>query len=1030
MPLNNVANRNHSIEIDGIISLLEATFGAVNSARTIEDRLLLEARVVELFKKILSGDLKLPSVNVNLGCSKENFAEGKSSLKYKTDINISKLEKLAQSYIDVYNTKVNGLLEVTGSMKRVRQKKAALDLWDREKAKWVVAEKFFNFDLLSTSDSGSQILAVDTVEGIATLPISNIEEVKPSSVFLAKGNGKTGNSNLEISTNNIDPSFMFDEDTTTHFEYERLDSGPLKLTLGCDFSKTQVLNRIQIKPATLQGASDFEIEDILFYLPGNRTISIKENIGPSVSYKDFVVKAIGNDIYWQMTFAPVKCNSVKIVLKQENSYTVENLTSDNRRASRKRYSIGITHIEFLKISFKSFGGISSNELPLPAGLYAAESTSEVFPKSSFLYNAVLDFSGNGGEDWALDVFGFENSKTPNTISLDGEESKGVWRIYAERNENAFEDVYSFSEEDPAVNVKVVSSFASQKSSSFLQLKEKPYNNIIGVYQPRVCRRTDDPREAVPLGRSPRVEEGEGFTLNLPIKLDESFYNLDPEDMSVYAGNKAVVAEEDSSGNSYSFEEIQEGLGSTDSLWAINEDWSRVAIQHKRQLSKITWCFPSQKLLLEERSNGFYAELDNYFDPDKDRIRISYLPSSLKSYTQSVLSAKKLIKLKHKNIFEGSVFFKTESKVLLTETSIFKDVKNDNTTDPSEILFYIDKTNGRIYLSKTIASVAGGDIGPIKVVYRHADYKVLSDESYEIWTDDNQVKGIVISPNSIVAQDIEFYPNTPSSSDFKKVDVRSGKTLTKEKMFAGSTKSIDLPDTYIVKNSLSLSYNSFEVEPEIYPKEVEHIDGKIEFLGIVNMDKETTVKIESDLSGIISFNLAAGSQYYEPLGVVFDDTTVFVVLDETLSTVGSYTVSSEGEVSIRVANLGESGTLPEGIAIIYSYKDPNFVSRGLYSVDYELGVLYCASELLTETKPKLTYKVVNYKAEYDIVKPINSWSYTPSSNSIEVRSEKLNSEARANKRVKAYFFTRGDYEPLKDLRMYFSPIFYNISFRFQ
>jgi hypothetical protein len=187
-------------------------------------------------------------------------------------------------------------------MKRVRQKKAALDLWDREKAKWVVAEKFFNFDLLSTSDSGSQILAVDTVEGIATLPISNIEEVKPSSVFLAKGNGKTGNSNLEISTNNIDPSFMFDEDTTTHFEYERLDSGPLKLTLGCDFSKTQVLNRIQIKPATLQGASDFEIEDILFYLPGNRTISIKENIGPSVSYKDFVVKAIGNDIYWQMTF--------------------------------------------------------------------------------------------------------------------------------------------------------------------------------------------------------------------------------------------------------------------------------------------------------------------------------------------------------------------------------------------------------------------------------------------------------------------------------------------------------------------------------------------------------------------------------------------------------------------------------------------------------------------------------------------------------------------------------------------------------
>jgi hypothetical protein len=159
---------------------------------------------------------------------------------------MSKLEKLAQTYIDSYNTKVKQLLEITGSLKRVRQKKAALDLWDREKAKWVLAEKFLNFDFLSTSDVGEQVLDVDTTEGIATLPIKFIEEIKLKAVYLLNGNGQPGNSDEAVTVNNILPQYMFDEDSTTFFEYERLDSGPATVTIGCDFSSTDVINRIQI----------------------------------------------------------------------------------------------------------------------------------------------------------------------------------------------------------------------------------------------------------------------------------------------------------------------------------------------------------------------------------------------------------------------------------------------------------------------------------------------------------------------------------------------------------------------------------------------------------------------------------------------------------------------------------------------------------------------------------------------------------------------------------------------------------------
>jgi len=148
-----------------------------------------------------------------------------------------------------------------------------------------------------------------------------------------------------------------------------------------------------------------------------------------------------------------------------------------------------------------------------------------------------------------------------------------------------------------------------------------------------------------------------------------------------------------------------------------------------------------------------------------------------------------------------------------------------------------------------------------------------------------------------------------------------------------------------------------------------------------------------------------------------------------SGVGNYTISTEGEIQVRVAASGNSGTLPGGIAYSYSYQDPSFVSRGLYSVDYENGILYCATEAIIENNPVIKYKVANYKAEYDIVKKVDSWSYSPTRNAVSIRNEKISSFS-ITKRMKVYYFTRDDYTPIKELKNYFSPIFYNISFRFQ
>lgn len=1032
MPLNNIAKRSHSLEIDGIVTLLESTISSVSSARTIEDRLLLEARVLEIFNKIIQNKLTVPEVSVNSNCDKDNFSEEKSNLKYKTDLNMSKLEKLAQTYIDGYNTKVKELIEITGSLKRVRQKKAALDLWDREKAKWVLAEKFLNFDFLSDSDTGGTLLNIDTSEGIATLGIVSTEQIKPSSVYLSNGNGTPGNSDAAVTVENVNPASMFDEEPNSYFEYERLDSGPMKVSICCDFSSTEILNRIQIRPAVIPESLSFEIEDILFYVPGNKTISVKEQVGPKVKYENFIVKSVGNDIFWQLTFLPVSCNSVKIVCKQENSHLLNIPTTDNRLVTRKRYSIGIKHIEFQRLRFANEGGISSNALEIPDGLYVAESTSSVFPKNPNLFKATLDFSGNGGEDWDLDVFGFDENRSAKTIKLDGDKTNVFWRLYTKRNDDAFTNISSFTNEDISVNVSVISQLISlNQSPNKVPLPERPYNGNIGVYQPRICRRTDDPREAIQIATTPRLEPGEGFTINLPIELDGKGYSLLPEDMSLLVNNKELLAQVDSTGSAVSFEDIQNGTGTTDNIWAMDSDWKRIAVQHRRQLAPVTWKFPSQRLLLEERSDGYYAAFSDLFDPDKDRIRISYLPASLSTTSIKVPLLTKILNLNNTNIVASSVSFQSENDIIFTRTSIYVDVKDDSGTSPKEILYYVDETNGRVYLSKTISEASVGEISPVKLVYSHSNIKVLEDTNYEIWGENKKVKGIIISSDSVITKDREYSPNQEKVSDFVGIDIRTGAVLSKQKLFdiAASKKILDLPDNYIVVNSLRLSADIFEENPEIYPREVAYEDGKVEFLGLKNMDKEETIEIVSDTSGIVTFNLAAGVNYYAALGVVFEDTEVFKTLDSSLTSVGDYTVSAEGKVEVRVALSGSRGTLPGRIKYNYSYKDPSFISRGLYSVDYVNGVLFCAEDIRMSSNPIVKYKVANYKAEYDIVKKMDSWTYDPESNSVSIRTEQQ-STFPINKRIKVYYFTRDNYTPIKELKNYFSPIFYNISFRFQ
>jgi hypothetical protein len=1056
MSLNTIADRRHEVEIAALLTLLNKFIMRWRGASTIEDKIIIESQTVRYFEKFINNELGLPDVSSLTHPNSDDFGQARIAVKYKTDMCMTRLRKLSEMYIRNFNTKVKLLMELTGSLKRVRQKKAALDLWDREKAKWVIAEKFLNLDNINSTHSGATVLNADVSQGILTLPVETTTQVLPRNIRITSGNGFIGNSDIDVTTNNIKPEFIFDGNADTWFEYERLDSGPAEMSLTIDFSAAEIVNLITIRAVNLGAGLNYEVEDIIFGTAGVKTVSIKELVGNNIKPEDFIVKTIGNDIYWQMSFLPVTCTNATIKFKQENYYRAEMLSGDARAVTRKRYPIGIKSMIISRQKFKINGGLSSSYYTLPPGLYAAESSSSIFPRKNKLYNAFLDLSTDNGESWNLDVFGFEDTSTPNTVMMDGIAGTALWRLYVERNDAAFKDTSSYTDEDISTMIKVFSRrVAPAVSPALITLNDKPYNKEVGVFQPQICRRTDDPREAIRIGRSPSgTVPGEGFVLSLPIELDAKGYNLDPEDMVVY-GNRVYIQYSTSSAGSVDFDDIRlSTTGVDEEIWAINNDWTRIALQVNKEHAEISWRFPSEQLQLEQRSDGFYAPFSSNFDPDKKRIRLTGLSAIPEQSGEILPLAATSFDLKKKQIIEGTlnftqINFNPGGTTLTFTRKNRKEVRDGGSAD-GEIWYYVDLANGKLYFDETIAA-NGGSMGRlVKVSYECYLSNKHADEDYKVWAENLDLKGIIIAPDKVVAKDIEYEVWATDSASFFAVpfiDLNTGKTTTKSHFFAESDYAIDLPYDYIVKGSVTMGPDFFANEPEApAPYQVDYIDGLTEFLGLINMDYESTVEMTSDGTGVIQFKLAAGAAWYTDLGVDFGGHPFTnhrgdsaAALEDDV--VGDYTIDSDGVVSVRIENIGSVGTLPGGIPYKYSYIDPSFDPSNLVSIDYEKGIVYASEtiqkgpfnltidgEIVRQDTPIVKFKVARYKAEYDIVRPVDSFNYSAGSNSVSINTENL--EGRLNKRVKVYYAVPEDFVPLRDMKEYFSPLIYNISFRFQ
>ena len=115
----------------------------------------LEARPLTEFDRLESEDLQ----------TLENI------IKYGVNLNGMKADMLNESFLRIANESKVKIESLIGKLKRIKQKRAALDLWDDEYIKFAICEKFINYDKIDFNLVPSPNLNVNTSQGVLTLPI-------------------------------------------------------------------------------------------------------------------------------------------------------------------------------------------------------------------------------------------------------------------------------------------------------------------------------------------------------------------------------------------------------------------------------------------------------------------------------------------------------------------------------------------------------------------------------------------------------------------------------------------------------------------------------------------------------------------------------------------------------------------------------------------------------------------------------------------------------------------------------------------
>ena len=929
MSSNVLVLKDYLIKAEILLSVLSSFIEKRNLTVSIDNKYLIESEALTMFEKILDFDFYRREIRVGECLDSSDFLYNFQQFELMLMVINTKLNALIRLFLEDFNYAEDQIKAIQDKINRCYQKKALYKLWNNEEANYRIVESFLNLDLLTDKFIESKMLSINSSQGCALLTEKQIKKLSISNVSIGKeSNGFSGNSDIEVTTNNINLENILIDDPSYWFEYERMDDGPLTLELKIQLSKEEIVNRIKIVPVNVGYSNEYRIKDV--------TLSGSEG---SVSIKDLVSKSLEEDTWslqnsyeWELSFLPVKARMITFVFEQINSYLVETSNSKNI-IERERFAIGLKRIEFYQVSYYDSGQISSITRNLPDGLSAVELKKIVFPENEKLYESKVEVSFDDGNKWS------EISLDPVLLN----NNSFVWRLFLKRNDELLNKESSFFKAKNLETKKISTVVSKLKSPYKISIEGNPTNGV-KVFQSNLLSRGKN---------SKRTKLGSGFK-NQKFSF-AGFSLLEPEELMVFKNSKELIYNPDN-------EFI------TNEEWSISDDLESIILNGFNKDENIEILMKEERVLLESIEGKYYYKPKYNFDIDKNSIVLRCAGSEAKSVTFTLPNDKKVIKLTGSNIVKDSFQIKSENDI-------------DYSIKPNRSLtgedFYIDYINGFLWTKDKIVD----DV--VTVSYKYIESITLGEEEYSVVWDDirNEYYIELTSIVSLEAEDQIGKDITPG------IDLLTGEELIRPTDLEVNDKVKVLSYPNIIKGYLLLED---VIDSSNTPEEIDFYDGKQEFLGLVLISDERTTSIEADINGRVSFNLSASALFYREGKVSFSDTSVFgteVLSFGDIDALGKYHISSNGLITVYV---GIGNSLKSNILISYFYKNGNFIPNNKFSIDYKNGILYSGIDMLSNGK--IRYKVANYLMSYDILRPLKQVNFDLKNKIVSVNTELMDSRS--------------------------------------
>ena len=956
MSINKIYDNLNKIEIEAEGLVFRILKSLYTSALSKERKIGKESEVISFIESL--EHLEYLDLTEFDRLESEDLQKIENIIKYSINLNGFRSDFLNEQFLLIANQSKVKIESLIGKLKRIKQKRAALDLWDDEYIKFAICEKFINYDSLEFSLVPSPNLNVNTSQGVLTLPVETETNNKIRSLKISSGNGSPGNSDMEITFNNINLSNIVDEDPNTWFEYEKLDRGPVELGITINLAKEEIVNKIEIEP--LDNENYFEIKDILF--SGNeeeyksvKAISVVEN------ESFFFPKELDGEGVWSISFMPVSAKNIIIVFENSDEEYIK-AKGENETYLRKRYTIGLKNIYIKKVKYKSYGAINSSPIELLANCYVGDCKIKTLPETEKLFETRIDVSTDGGVNWQTNIKAGTISVEDNQVFL--------YKMFINRKNDKFATVSSFKDIEEVYELKSAKKTVSKNiSPNIISISDRVSSEDIFVFQETKMRKTNSINESKRFARvnilNPKifghVSSSDEF-LRKPLPKDFEDLEIENEEIQIYVNN--VLWSELNS---------EDLLVVGDNTYVLDREENRVVFLKDNVdfKSTITWKMKPDEVVFEKKRNGFYGRFRNIFNPNKGSVNVKYTESVEKNFVETIRGKRRRVRLRRKGVIKESIVIEDSGTNPITFTMV-SEKKDVDVLSNTSYTFYFDEKNSVLIFPQAIDRDS-----ILRVRYRCKPIHKLEDEMYSFWFEEGEPKGIIIKDENFTSEDSEQTLYVGTGPTRRRFSQREGTSFVRNNIYQDSKKSFVLEDRNIIRGSFKVSPDIFGVqqgtlEHIMKPVEVTYIDGVSEFLGLKNIENELTNSIDADSNGIVEFVLAAGNYIYLEVPVVFESGQFVSLANSFLdvtSSVGNYYVNEEGIVRV---NIGVGNTLEKDTNISYSYQDPSINHDYSYSVDYRNGYFFISRDPGLNIGDKLgvvSYKTCDYIANYDIVNKV-------------------------------------------------------------